>query len=162
MMVAWSEGVAMTPSRCRSGIRGVRFRAGLCALLLVACWGCHPKKKEPNYGDNLAQAYRRGKIHQARGEFDVLANAITSYMSGEGHPPEVTDIDALAQIVEPQFVRVAPRKDPWGTPYSYTSDGTDWTLKCAGHDLQFGTEDDLVMTDGQVVKEPAGYSQVHD
>jgi hypothetical protein len=57
-------------------------------------------------------------------------------------------------------VRRAPTVDPWGTAYTYQTDGNGFTLRSAGHDRQFHTDDDVVVEDGQVTQLPEGYQRL--
>jgi hypothetical protein len=142
--------VQLTTLRARAVPTAV---ATLAAAL--ACASC-TKKNERTYGENLANAYEEGKASGARGDMQSLAIAITNYVTQEGNLPDAADIAALAARLEPTYVRRAPRVDPWGMPYLFSTDGTTWKLASTGADRKPGTRDDLEMVDGQMTKMPRG------
>jgi hypothetical protein len=94
------------------------------------------------------------------GALQTLAVAITQYVSAEGSLPEAEDVDQLAALLAPTFVRRAPRVDPWGTAYAYQTDGQSYWITSAGHDRELDTADDVEVEDGQVTKLPEGYERI--
>jgi hypothetical protein len=140
-----------------------RGTAPLAVGLLVLSLGAACSKKDdeqPNYGDRIVTAYDRGKVSGARGDLQTLAVAITQYVSAEGSLPEAEDVDQLAALLAPTFVRRAPRVDPWGTAYAYQTDGQSYWITSAGHDRELDTADDVEVEDGQVTKLPEGYERI--
>lgn len=140
------------PERRTSGALVVASLAAGIVLL----GGCSGGGDEPNYGDHVASAYDRGKASGARGDLQTISRAVMDYTTHEGDLPTATGVQGLASLLEPRYVRRLPRRDPWGTRYDYEVDGGSFTVRSAGHDQEFGTEDDLVLTDGQVVQLPPG------
>lgn len=130
--------------------------AGLCVLASAGC----AKKDGPNYGDQVSRALQEGKASGARGDLQSIAVAVTSYSTNEAGIPVASNIDELAAKLEPGYLNRVPRVDPWGTPYAFSQDGSSYKLACAGVDKQFGTADDMEMTDGQVTKMPASYTRL--
>jgi hypothetical protein len=143
------------PRSRRTRTPSLLLAAGL-ALLAGAC----KKSDKPTYGEQLAGAYDRGKAMGARGDLQTIAMALTSYVTSHGSLPDAEDIDALADELEPEEVRVCPRHDPWGTPYFYERDGDSYTLASAGHDGQWDTDDDLELSDGTITKLPKGFEKL--
>ena len=133
--------------------------AVVAALFLV---GCGKKKDEPTYGDGLARAVREGKAMQARSDLQTISLAVTSFLTNEGNLPEATDMAELAGKLEPAYTRRLPRTDPWGTEYTYSQDGSSYTLMAAGKDMAFGTEDDMVLVNGQITKMPKSYENFQE
>lgn len=137
-----------------------RFRAPalavLGALLALSSAACE-KDDEPTYGDRMVDAMDRGKASGARGDLQVYSVAITQYVTATGQTPEATTIDELARILEEAgTTRRVSRKDPWGNPYTYETDGDGYVLRSSGDDGVFGTEDDIEVVDGQVTMLPEG------
>ena len=135
------------------------FRPATLALLglcVIALAGCGESGQE--YANSTLNALERGKANGARGDMQVLSAAITSYVTQEGNLPQASDIHELADLLEPTFQRVVKRSDPWGTDYDISIDDTDYTIRSAGTDQQWDTEDDLIVEDGQVTKMPAGFA----
>lgn len=128
----------------------------LPALILLALASAGCGSDEPTYGDEMVDALRRGKVSGARGNMESISVAVTNYVTQTGNLPEAADIDELADKLEPKYLRVFPRKDPWGNPYAWSSDGNGWTLRCSGVNGVMGDDDDIEMSDGQVTKLPAG------
>lgn len=143
-------------ARCSSASR---ILALVVAAATIFVAGCGKKKEEPTYGDNLARAIREGKASGARGDLQALAIAITNYTTNEGGIPGASNIDELAALLEPRYLRSMKRTDPWETPYTYSQDGTSYRLGSAGADRIHGTEDDMEMIDGQVTKMPKSYER---
>lgn len=136
-----------------------RFRpVPTLALLALVATACGKKKDEPTYGEAAARAIREGHAMQARGDMAAIANALTNYVSSGSDLPEASTMDELASYLEPTHLRRVPVHDPWGSAYHYATDGSSYTLRSAGKDLRMGTDDDIVMTDGQITKMPKGYT----
>lgn len=123
-------------------------------LLLLA--GCGESGQE--YANNTLNALERGKANGARGDMQVLSAAITGYVTQNGDLPQASDIHELADMLEPTYQRVVKRTDPWGTDYDISIDDMDYTIRSAGTDGEWDTEDDLIVEDGQVTKMPAGFA----
>jgi hypothetical protein len=143
----------MPPSR--SPVRLLRL--GLPILLACALPGCS-KKKGPTYSDRVVGAMREGHAMDARGDMQAIANALTSFVASDGNLPEAQDMPGLVSALEPTWLRVVPRTDPWGTEYKYAADESGWSLRSAGKDVKFGDDDDLVMQNGQITQLPKSYA----
>lgn len=137
-------------------------RRRLVPLLLASCClatGCG-RKKGPTYTDNVVGAMREGKAMDARGDMQSIALAVTQWVANDGDLSTAPDFAALVTQIEPTWLRVVPRTDPWGTGYTWLTDGSSWTLRSFGRDTVGGSADDIVMQDGQVIQMPKSFSPV--
>ena len=128
----------------------------LLALAVTLLVGCGEASTE--YANSTLNAIERGKANGARGDMQVLSAAITGYMTSEGDLPQASDIHDLADQLEPTYQRVVKRSDPWGTDYDILIDDSDFTIRSAGTDMTWDTEDDLMVENGQITKMPAGFA----
>ena len=131
------------------------FRLSLLLALAALLAGCGDTGEE--YANSTLRALDRGKANGARGDMQVIAAGLTNYMTAEGELPAVSDIHSLADALEPNIIRAVKRQDPWGTDYEFSCDGSSYTMRSAGQDLEFGNGDDLIMEDGQITKMPDGF-----
>jgi hypothetical protein len=134
------------------------YRAISFFLLLIAC-GCG-MGQEPSVGEKAAAAAVRGvdraKTERTLGHLEAIRFAMTRYQIDQGGYPEGGSFDALAGALTPRYMpRVEPR-DAWGHSYSYSSDGSTYTVSSPGEDGAAGTEDDVTLSDG-VVTPPASF-----
>ena len=141
----------------------VASRGRLVLVLVVvvalggsACTACK-KKSEPTYGDKMVGAMREASAADARGDMQAMALAVTQWVSNDGNLGDATDYDTLIGVLQPAWIRVAPRLDPWSTPYIWKTDGSSWELRSAGRDKTAGNQDDVVMVDGQVTQMPKSF-----
>ena len=130
------------------------------ALVLAALLGAGCGKSGQDYATNVGSAIDRSKAAGARGDMQSIAAAITSYVSQESDLPPLSDIHALAELLEPTYSRRVPTADPWGTEYRFESSGGDYTVQSAGQDETWSTDDDLEMQAGQMTKMPAGFQRL--
>lgn len=126
------------------------------ALALAAC----EKEDQPTYADNVVGAMREAKASDARGDMQSIAIAITQWLSNDGNLADTPDFPALVAALEPSWLRVVPRTDPWGASYAFRTDGASWELRTHGRDGIAGNADDMVMVDGQVTQMPKSFSPV--
>ena len=127
-------------------------------LLLLAATGCGESGQQ--YATNLGEAIDRSKAMSVRGDMQKIAAAITSYVTQEAELPALGDIQGLAGVLEPNWLRHVPTSDPWGTDYRFSADGSSYTIESAGQDKAWGTGDDMVMEDGQLTKMPEGFQRL--
>lgn len=127
------------------------------ALLLLAA-GCGKSGQE--YAANVGETIDRGRAMSVRGDMQKIAAAITSYVTQEADLPELSDVHALAEVLEPAYARRVPREDPWGTEYRFESDGSGYRMQSAGQDRSWDSDDDLVMEDGQMTQLPKGFQRL--
>jgi hypothetical protein len=126
---------------------------GLAAAVLAGCG-----ESGQDYANSTLNAIERGKANGARGDMQALSASITTYVTQEGDLPQAHDIHSLADILEPTYQRIVKRADPWGTDYAVTIEGSDYTVRSAGADTTWDTEDDLIVENGQVTQMPAGFA----
>ena len=131
--------------------------SALLALIALATAGCKGKPK-PTYTDAMVGALREGKATQARGDMQTIAIGITQFVSNDGNLTDVGDMDSLVAALQPTWVRVVRRTDPWDRSYNFSSTGDSWMLSTAGVDGTPGNADDLIMRDGQIVQMPKSFN----
>ena len=139
----------------RSDFRSYALLA-LLGLMVAVLAGCGDS--ETTYANSTLNALERGKANGARGDMQVLSTAITGYVSQEGDLPQAADIHALVDLLDPTYQRGVKRQDPWGTDYEVSIDDSDYTIRSAGADTEWNTEDDLMVENGQLTKLPAGFT----
>jgi general secretion pathway protein G len=98
---------------------------------------------------NLTQQADTAKEGQAKIGMANVAQALQLYKVQTNHYP-TTEQGLNAMLSNPgeknwrgPYAEEKQLKDPWGTPYDYTSDGRTFEIICAGKDQTVGTEDDL-------------------
>ncbi len=81
---------------------------------------------------------QREFLRQAMGEIRNLGTACESFaVDNNIYPGPVQPIDSverIAAVLEPWYMRVIPRSDPWGNPYLFWSDRTRYALVSYGPD----------------------------
>jgi hypothetical protein len=81
---------------------------------------------------------QREFLRQAMGEIRSLGTACESFgVDNNFYPGPVQPIDGverIAAVLEPWYMRVIPRSDPWGNPYLFWSDTTHYALVSYGPD----------------------------
>jgi Type II secretion system (T2SS), protein G len=67
-----------------------------------------------------------------------IATAAEAYAVDNGGVPAANDIDGLAKLVSPTYIKVVPRADQWGTPFLYRYyDAKRYCIISAGADKRF-------------------------
>ena len=66
----------------------------------------------------------------------IIATCLEARATDTNEYPKVT-FEELPPLLEPVYVRVLPRVDPWGTAYAYVSDGQNYRIVSAGADRRF-------------------------
>lgn len=69
----------------------------------------------------------------------TLAIALSAFHTDNGRYPDGETLQAAIPDIEPSYVRKAPSRDAWGTPFKYVPDpgGSGYLLVSAGADLAF-------------------------
>jgi hypothetical protein len=75
----------------------------------------------------------------------IIATCLEARATDENSYPVVA-FDALPPLLEPVYVRVLPRVDPWDTPYFYVSDGQNYRIVSAGADRRFDSASRVLET----------------
>jgi hypothetical protein len=110
----------------------------------------------------LEQAIERSKLKRTMADMRTLAVAIEARATDTNNYPVAGDIDAIARLIEPTYVRETPKRDGWDGTYRYagTKDGQHYRIASGGPDqsvdpgsLQIGkmpaeASDDLIFEDG--------------
>lgn len=141
-----------------TALRSLDVLGSLAALaLLLSASGCGKSGQE--YAANVGETIDRGKAMSVRGDMQKVAAAVTSYVTQQADLPPLSDIHALAGVLEPSYARRVPREDPWGTEYRFESSGSGYRMHSAGQDRAWDSDDDIVMEDGQMTQLPKGFQR---
>ena len=111
---------------------------------------------------------------KAMSDLRTLATCVEAYATDRNEYPKVATLDELQPVLQPTYVRTMPKVDPWGTPYSYVSDGQSYRFASAGADKRFdwsakhldksagvemryveSDDADIIFQDGNFVQAPA-------
>lgn len=101
---------------------------------------------------NLHTAAERGRQRRSMSDLRTIGSAVEQYSVEHGFRPTAANLDELAALLEPRYVKQLPRRDGWGTPFRYHSyslqdghvvDGpaTSYAIRCAGSDRAWQHED---------------------
>ena len=112
-------------------------------LLVVVIIGILAAVAVPRLGGRVGQS----QIAAARAGVGAIGTAIDLYETDNGKLPESLQ-NLVTKGGEPNwngpYLRKAEGlKDPWGTEYQYTKNGSVYTVVSAGPDLSFGGSDDV-------------------
>ena len=121
----------------RSGFTLLELLLVLVILVVIAGFGIQA------FGGIQANA----KVKQAKIELGMLSQSLKKYeMLLNGLPASLDALSTKPSDADPEWVRLLDKpiaKDPWGSPYEYKPNGTDFELKSIGPDRQSGTADDV-------------------
>lgn len=99
---------------------------------------------------NVMRYLSKSKVETCKAQLKSLSQALELYKLDNGVYP--TTDQGLKSLVEKPTSGKIPKnwkpyltskkipKDPWGNEYYYTSDGSEYTLKCLGADGEAGGE----------------------
>ena len=112
-------------------------------LLVVVIIGILAAVAVPRLGGRVGQS----QIAAARAGVGAIGTAIDLYETDNGKLPESLQ-NLITKGGEPNwngpYLRKAEGlKDPWGTEYQYSKNGSVYTVVSAGPDLNFGGADDV-------------------
>ena len=145
-----ARGVQPSSGACRTGARGISRRAGgftlIEILVVVVIIGILGAVIVPNLLSRPEQA----RITAAQAEMNNIANALRMYqLDNYRYPSTDQGLDALVSRPSgyPEPRNWNPRgyfpelpTDPWGSPYVYERQGSDFTLFSLGADGAEGGE----------------------
>ncbi len=137
-------------------MNGHRLPAGLPVILLILgllLFPCCGAEKE--YAGNLVKTYDKAKETGTVGDMKAIGQAITSYQMDNGDCPTAGGIDSLLGQLSPDYLRMGANTDKWGNRLIFNTTPGGYRLVSKGDDGQEGTEDDLVLENGQL-KTPSG------
>ena len=81
---------------------------------------------------NLLNAIDRGKQKRTMADMRSLGTSVEEYSIDNNVYPVAGDVATLAAEVEPNYIRVAPRSDGWGTDFFVASVAGIYTLGSCG------------------------------
>lgn len=118
---------------------------------------------------NLLEAIQRGKQNRTAADLRTVATALETWsIDHGGYPPTDgwTEVEELAEQLEPSYVDSLPGVDGWDGPLYYRSDGATYQLASAGRDGVLEDppargpvttyDGDLVIDTGETVAWPPG------
>lgn len=136
----------------------IRDAAMTLLCLCAAAPACGPAGEPPappadpgtaeRYVQTLGRTLHGGEADRTRGDMRAIGAALSARLADSADYPAVADLDALAAVLEPRYIRSMPRTDAWGNPFAYRSSGTGFVLTSAGPDGVAGNTDDLMLTEG--------------
>jgi hypothetical protein len=119
----------------------------LLILGAIAWWVLKDRhEEEAPYAEAMLAGMDKAGMRRVENDFRNLHTALTRYSAEQGAYPE-----KLGGALSSYMPRV-PRRDPWGTGYRYSLQGSDdYRLESAGPDGKFGTSDDLLSESGSLI-----------
>ena len=78
-----------------------------------------------------------GLLSQSLKRYEMISNVLPAALDALSNKPSDADAEWVKMLDKP----IA--KDPWGSPYEYSVNGSDFVLKSIGPDRQTGTADDI-------------------
>ena len=89
----------------------------------------------------------KAKIQQAKVELGLLSQSLKRYeMISNVLPAALDALSNKPNEADAEWVKMLDKpiaKDPWGNPYEYSVNGSEFVLKSMGPDRQSGTADDI-------------------
>lgn len=98
---------------------------------------------------NIGSFQERGFRRTASAEISNLKTMLESYKLEVGtYPSQLSHLyEQPSDLADPsKWMKISKKPinpDPWGRPYEYTVNGSDFELRSLGPDGQSGTEDDV-------------------
>ncbi|RMF41987.1 MAG: type II secretion system protein GspG [Planctomycetota bacterium] len=98
---------------------------------------------------NIGGVQERAYIRTAKTELSNLKSMLEQYRLEVGsYPNKLEDLHTQpSDLADPsrwlQLLKEPPKPDPWGHPYEYINNGSDYELRSVGPDGKSGTEDDI-------------------
>jgi hypothetical protein len=133
-----------------------RLLVGLPVVLLITgvllLGGCGTEKE---YAGSLVDTYDKAKETGTAGDMRAIGQALTSYQLDNGEFPSAGGIDTLLGQLSPDYLRMGASTDKWGNPLIYSATPGGYRLVSKGDDGREGTEDDIVLENGQL-RTPSG------
>ncbi|MEA2165632.1 MAG: Type secretion system protein [Thermoanaerobaculia bacterium] len=113
---------------------------------------------------NLESAIERSKQKRTMADLRTLAVSVEAFEIDENHFPPTSDLDHLAKLITPTYLRSMVRLDGWGKEYIYVSDTKTYRILSAGPDGRLSPDsqklgvqhgdfgDDLIFDNGEFVQ----------
>jgi len=89
---------------------------------------------------NLMGALNRSKQRATMADMRTVAVGVEIYHIDKGYLPTASSMTQLRSILIPYQASVVPIVDRWGHFFSYSQDGTNYTIESFGRDGVDGTE----------------------
>lgn len=104
--------------------------------------------------DRLQKEVSRSAHARTLADVRAIAVAMMAYEIDEGKLPSVSDIDGLAEQLEPVYMAKVPRADGWGQRLDLAMGSTldFYFLISAGPDRELDTSDDIVLKDHEFIQ----------
>lgn len=116
----------------------------------------------------LREAVDLSKQKRTMADIMSLATASEAWATDNNRYPSAASLNALEQLLSPDYIRRFPRQDAWGTPLVYvaSADGSKYRVVSAGPDLRIDpsstllnekprSSDDIVYENGAFLQKPA-------
>jgi len=91
----------------------------------------------------------RAKRSATQAELSGIATALEIYNADESAYPNVTTFAAMSALISPAYMQTIPSVDKWNNLYTYTSDGTTYSMSSTNNK---GTTL-ITFTDGQMTSD---------
>ena len=126
------------PSRTkRSGFTLLELLLVLVILVVIAGFGIQAFSGVREKAKIQQAKVELGMLSQSLKRYEMLMNGLPSALDALSNKPSEADVDWVKMLDKPIS------KDPWGSPYEYTINGSEFVLKSIGPDHQTGTADDI-------------------
>ncbi|RMG56254.1 MAG: hypothetical protein D6723_00695 [Acidobacteria bacterium] len=104
----------------------------------------------------VTTAIRREKIRRTQADLLEVARALEAYRRDHEGYPQVADFASLIDVLLPQYLHRIIREDYWHQSYHYTVRRQGYQLRSWGPDRKRGSDDDIIVENGQLVLPVAG------
>jgi hypothetical protein len=100
----------------------------------------------------LSETAESGRGDRTRNDLQLLGLALSAYFADQSRFPKAASISELASLLTPKYAPAVPQQDAWGRALRYetSADGQHYQIASAGVDGKFGTDDDIVFSDGRL------------
>jgi len=112
------------------------------------------KERLPRFAAELDKPTPESAAKRTMADMRSLATASEAYATDNNKYPDAKTIAELGKLIVPIYIRVAPQKDGWGTPFRYavSADLQTYRFVSAGPDKKFDTKDDIVFENGKFIE----------
>ncbi len=96
-------------------------------------------------GPNIWKALFQSNVGLTKTQMHSFRSAISQFKLSEKRLP--SSLDELVQESDGGYSYLSEDTvpdDPWGTPYEYRADGNEYTIRSAGPDKAYDTDDDII------------------
>ncbi len=126
------------PSRTnRSGFTLLELLLVLVILVVIAGFGIQAFTGIKDRTKIQTAKIELGMLSQSLKRYELLMSGLPSALDALSNKPGEATEDWVKMLDKPIS------KDPWGSPYEYTINGSEFVLKSIGPDRQAGTADDI-------------------